>query len=39
LLVDFKEYDYSLDMWFLGAMFVSMIFCKELVFHEGSDSE
>lgn len=29
LLVDFQEYDYSLDMWSLGAMFASMIFRKE----------
>jgi casein kinase II subunit alpha len=25
LLVDFQEYDYSLDMWSLGAMFASMV--------------
>ena len=25
LLVDFQEYDYSLDMWSLGALFASMI--------------
>lgn len=29
LLVDFQEYDYSLDMWSLGCMFASMIFRKE----------
>lgn len=30
LLVDFQEYDYSLDMWSLGCMFASMV-CR-LVF-------
>ncbi|XP_065196935.1 casein kinase II subunit alpha-like [Sycon ciliatum] len=33
LLVDFQEYDYSLDMWSLGCMFASMIFKKEPFFH------
>ena len=33
LLVDFQEYDYSLDMWSLGCMFASMIFSKEPFFH------
>ncbi|OLL22712.1 Casein kinase II subunit alpha [Neolecta irregularis DAH-3] len=33
LLVDFQEYDYSLDLWSLGAMFASMIFRKEPFFH------
>lgn len=33
LLVDFQDYDYSLDMWSLGAMFASMIFKKEPFFH------
>lgn len=33
LLVDFQMYDYSLDMWSLGAMFASMIFKKEPFFH------
>jgi casein kinase II subunit alpha len=33
LLVDFQEYDYSLDMWSLGAMFAPMIFRKEPFFH------
>ncbi|KAI6027739.1 actin-domain-containing protein [Pisolithus microcarpus] len=32
-LVDFQEYDYSLDMWSFGCMFASMIFRKELFFH------
>ncbi|KAI0762672.1 Pkinase-domain-containing protein [Fomes fomentarius] len=33
LLVDFQEYDYSLDMWSFGCMFASMIFRKEPFFH------
>ncbi|KAI9025687.1 kinase-like domain-containing protein [Hyaloraphidium curvatum] len=33
LLVDFQEYDYSLDMWSLGCMFASIIFRKEPFFH------
>jgi casein kinase II subunit alpha len=33
LLVDFQEYDYSLDLWSLGCMFASMIFKKEPFFH------
>eukprot|EP01041_Mallomonas_annulata_P005874 gene5874-11865_t len=33
LLVDFQEYDYSLDMWSLGCMFAGMIFRKEPFFH------
>lgn len=33
LLVDFQEYDYSLDLWSLGCMFASMIFRKEPFFH------
>ncbi|KAF0984333.1 hypothetical protein FDP41_007510 [Naegleria fowleri] len=33
LLVDFREYDYSLDMWSLGCMFAGMIFRKEPFFH------
>ncbi|PWN32601.1 Pkinase-domain-containing protein [Meira miltonrushii] len=38
LLVDFQEYDYSLDMWSLGCMFASMIFRKEPFFHGHSNS-
>ncbi|KAJ1563496.1 Casein kinase II subunit alpha, partial [Nowakowskiella sp. JEL0078] len=38
LLVDFQEYDYSLDMWSLGCMFASMIFRKEPFFH-GQDNQ
>ncbi|XP_057693495.1 casein kinase II subunit alpha'-like isoform X1 [Corythoichthys intestinalis] len=37
LLVDYKMYDYSLDMWSLGCMFASMIFLKEPFFH-GQDN-
>jgi len=33
LLVDYQEYDYSLDMWSLGCMFAGMIFKKEPFFH------
>jgi casein kinase II subunit alpha len=31
LLVDFQEYDYSLDMWSLGCMFASMVSGFELL--------
>lgn len=37
LLVDFQEYDYSLDLWSLGCMFAGMIFRKEPFFH-GQDN-
>lgn len=37
LLLDFQEYDYSLDMWSLGCMFAGMIFKKEPFFH-GQDN-
>mmetsp|Transcript_24222 Transcript_24222/g.40445 ORF Transcript_24222/g.40445 Transcript_24222/m.40445 type:complete len:364 (-) Transcript_24222:166-1257(-) len=33
LLVDFQEYDYSLDLWSLGCMFAGMIFKREPFFH------
>ncbi|MBA7493137.1 hypothetical protein ES702_03692 [subsurface metagenome] len=39
LLVDYQEYDYSLDMWSLGAMFASMIFRKEPFFHGNSNTD
>ena len=39
LLVDLQEYDYSLDMWSLGAMFASMIFRKEPFFHGNSNPD
>ena len=38
LLVDFQEYDYSLDMWSLGCMFSGMIFMKDTFFH-GRDND
>ena len=31
LLVDFQEYDYSLDMWSFGCMFASMVRRQALV--------
>ncbi|GKA01734.1 protein kinase superfamily protein [Tanacetum coccineum] len=34
LLVDLQDYDYSLDLWSLGCMFVGMVFCKEHFFYE-----
>jgi len=33
LLVDFQQYDYSLDMWSLGCMLAGMVFRKEPFFH------
>ncbi|XP_049622643.1 casein kinase II subunit alpha-like, partial [Suncus etruscus] len=33
LLIDYKMYDYSLDMWSLGCMLASMIFLKEPFFY------
>jgi len=38
LLVNMEKYDYSLDIWSLGAMFAGMIFKKEPFFH-GADNE
>lgn len=37
LLVDLQTYDYSLDIWSLGAMFAGMIFRMEPFFH-GQDN-
>lgn len=37
LLLDFQQYDYSLDLWSLGCTFASMIFKKEPFFH-GKDN-
>jgi len=37
LLVDFRMYDYSLDMWSLGCMFAAIIFQKE-PFFKGQDN-
>ncbi|KAK7203464.1 casein kinase II subunit alpha [Myxozyma melibiosi] len=39
LLVDFREYDYSLDMWSLGAMYAAMIFKKDPFFHGSSNTD
>lgn len=33
LLVDFQEYDYSLDLWSFGCMLAGLIFRKEPFFH------
>ncbi|KAJ6499969.1 kinase-like domain-containing protein [Mycena vitilis] len=38
LLVGYKRYDYSLDMWSVGCMFASMMFRKEHFFR-GSDND
>lgn len=37
LLVDYKMYDYSLDMWSLGCMLASMMFCQ-YPFFNGRDN-
>ncbi len=37
LLVGYRKYDYSLDLWSLGCMFASMIFRREHFFR-GSDN-
>nr|CAA52331.1 casein kinase II alpha subunit [Schizosaccharomyces pombe] len=37
LLVDFREYDYSLDIWSFGVMFAALIFKKE-PFFRGRDN-
>ena len=33
LLIDYRTYDYSLDLWSLGCTFAGMIFLKEPFFH------
>jgi len=38
LLVNYKLYDYSLDMWSLGCMVAGMAFQREPIFH-GSDND
>eukprot|EP01117_Protostelium_nocturnum_P018541 TRINITY_DN7774_c0_g1_i3.p1 TRINITY_DN7774_c0_g1~~TRINITY_DN7774_c0_g1_i3.p1 ORF type:complete len:193 (-),score=39.34 TRINITY_DN7774_c0_g1_i3:24-602(-) len=38
LLVDLKDYDYSLDMWSLGCMFAGMIFKRD-PFFQGKDNQ
>ena len=37
LLVDLRDYDYSLDLWSFGCMLAGIIFCKEPFFH-GKDN-
>lgn len=37
LLVDFRLYDYSLDMWLYGCMLALMVFIKEPFFHGKSN--
>lgn len=39
LLVDYRMYDYSLDMWSFGTMLASMIFQKEPFFHGSSNTD
>lgn len=38
LLVDLQQYDYSLDMWSLGAMLAAMIFKIDPFFHGSSNT-
>ncbi|ODQ80058.1 hypothetical protein BABINDRAFT_171571 [Babjeviella inositovora NRRL Y-12698] len=39
LLVGYRYYDYSLDMWSLGAMLASMVFLKEPFFYGKSNPD
>lgn len=39
LLVDYRYYDYSLDMWSLGAMLASIVFKREPFFHGKSNTD
>lgn len=39
LLVDYRYYDYSLDIWSFGATFASIIFKKEPFFHGRSNTD
>lgn len=39
LLVDYRYYDYSLDLWSYGCMFASMVFKKEPFFHGKSNTD
>lgn len=39
LLVDYRYYDYSLDLWSFGAMLASMIFKKEPFFHGKTNTD
>ncbi|CAI4371676.1 BAQ_1a_G0026820.mRNA.1.CDS.1 [Saccharomyces cerevisiae] len=39
LLVDYRMYDYSLDLWSFGTMLASMIFKREPFFHGTSNTD
>ncbi|MCP8716838.1 MAG: casein kinase II subunit alpha/alpha' [Asgard group archaeon] len=39
LLVDYRMYDYSLDLWSFGCMLASMVFMKEPFFHGKSNTD
>ncbi|MCH0629205.1 casein kinase II subunit alpha/alpha' [Kocuria palustris] len=39
LLVNFRLYDYSLDLWSFGCMLASMVFMKEPFFHGKSNTD
>ncbi|OBA23084.1 Pkinase-domain-containing protein [Metschnikowia bicuspidata var. bicuspidata NRRL YB-4993] len=39
LLVDYRFYDYSLDMWSFGCMLASIVFKKEPFFHGKSNTD
>lgn len=39
LLVNMRNYDYSLDLWSLGTMLASMVFKKEPFFHGRSNTD
>ncbi|KAJ8145742.1 hypothetical protein OY671_001197 [Metschnikowia pulcherrima] len=39
LLVDFRYYDYSLDLWSFGCMLASIVFKKEPFFHGKSNTD
>ncbi|AMD20641.1 HDL103Wp [Eremothecium sinecaudum] len=39
LLVDYRMYDYSLDLWSFGTMLASMVFMKEPFFHGRSNTD
>lgn len=39
LLVDYRFYDYLLDMWSFGCMFASIVFKKEPFFHGKSNTD
>ncbi|CAN3363812.1 casein kinase II subunit alpha [Diutina catenulata] len=39
LLVNFRHYDYSLDLWSFGCMLAAMVFLKEPFFHGKSNTD